>query len=146
MTKLLRSKQNVLTLVEGLYPNNSSGYVLNCDRLLLVGGGIGITALAPFVASHYNVKLCWSVKEKAQCLVDELDDVLQQVHDKDIRTGSRLDIAALLAMETEAGWKKIGVVVAGPPQMCDDARAAITAQARKSRSTEFAMEAEAYSW
>lgn len=145
-TKLLRSSNDLLTLVEGPYPNNASDQVLDCDRLLLIGGGIGIASLVPFVASHYNVKLCWSVKETAQCLVDELSDPLEQVQDKQVFVGQRLDVQALLAAESEAGWKKIGIVVAGPPQMCDDARAFIVAEARRSRSTEFAMEIEAYSW
>lgn len=51
-TKRLQAHQKLLTLIEGPYPNNSSGEVLLCDRLLLIAGGIGITAIVPFIASH----------------------------------------------------------------------------------------------
>ena len=61
-TKALAAHDNLFTLVEGPYPNNSTRDVLCCDRVLLIGGGIGITGLLPFVSNHWNVKLAWSVK------------------------------------------------------------------------------------
>jgi ferredoxin-NADP reductase len=145
-TTKLHAHPSLLTYVEGPYPNNSSGQVLLCDRLLLIAGGIGITAVVPFIANHWNVKLNWSVRENAHCLVTEFDGLLNTVVDKDIRIGSRLDISSLLAHETRAGWKKIGVVISGPPSFCDDAKAAVIAQARISKTTQFELEVEAYSW
>lgn len=64
-TKKPQAHTNLLTMLEGPYPNNSTSQVLCCDRLLLVAGGIGITAIIPFVANHWNVKLSWSVREKS---------------------------------------------------------------------------------
>ncbi len=136
LTKKLQAHNDLLTFVEGPYPNNSSDRILRCDRILLLGGGIGITALVPFIASHWNVKLCWSVKDSARCLVDELQDVLSHVDDKEICVGRRLDIAALLATEAEAGCEKLGVVVAGPAAMCDDARAMVSQVAKRNPGTE----------
>lgn len=146
ITKRLRANEALLTLVEGPYPNNSSSQILACDRVLLIGGGIGITALVTFVACHHNVKLCWSIKSAAQCLLLEIDGVLQQVQDKQVCVGSRLDIQALLTAEYEAGWKKVGVVVAGPPNMCDETRALVTSEARRCRGIEYVLDVEAYSW
>jgi predicted ferric reductase len=136
-TNVLQAQNNPLTLVEGPYPNISSEQVLRCDRLLLISGGIGITALVPFVANHWNIKLCWSVKQSAGCLFDVLEEVVARVNDKDIRIGRRLDIAALVIDEAEAGWKKLGVVESGPPQLFDDARALVTAIAKQYTQTEF---------
>lgn len=145
MTKDLRVTSDLLTLVEGPYPNNSTKQVMRCDRLLLIGGGIGITALLPFLAHHWNVKLCWSVKESARCLVDELGPVLHEVADKDVKVGERLNIRELLRAEHEAGWPRVGVVVSGPGSLCDDARA-LVADIAKGSSTVFELEVEAYSW
>ncbi|KAF2098869.1 hypothetical protein NA57DRAFT_76105 [Rhizodiscina lignyota] len=145
MTKSLRAGDNLLTFVEGPYPNNSTAEVLRCDRLLLISGGIGITGLLPFVNNHWNVKLAWSVKESARCLIDDLDGVLSQIPDRDVRIGNRLDVKQLLAEEMEAGWGKVGVVVSGPGGLCDDVRAAVAAAGRLGK-TEFELEVEAYSW
>ncbi|KAF2452346.1 ferric reductase like transmembrane component-domain-containing protein [Lineolata rhizophorae] len=145
MTKSLRADNSLLTFLEGPYPNNSTREVLRCDRLLLIGGGIGITGLLPFVNNHWDVKLAWSVKESAGCLVHDLDGVLRTVADKDVRIGTRLNVKQLLADEMEAGWEKVGVVVSGPGGLCDDVRAAVVT-AGKLGKTEFELEVEAYSW
>jgi hypothetical protein len=145
-TKKLHAQTDLLTLVEGPYPNNSSGQVLLCDRLLLIAGGIGITAVVSFIANHQNVKLSWSVRENAHCLVSEIDGLLSTLVDKDVRIGSRLDVVSLLAQEVRAGWQKVGVVISGPPSFCDDAKAAVIEQARISKTTQFELEVEAYSW
>lgn len=145
-TRKLKAHTRLLTLVEGPYSNNSSSQVLGCDRLLLIAGGIGITAIIPFVANHWNLKLSWSVREKARCLVTELADTLDTIEEKGVRVGSRLDIASLLTHEAAVGWQKIGVVISRPPSFCDDAKTGVIAQARVSKTTQFELEVEAYSW
>jgi NAD(P)H-flavin reductase len=144
-TKSLHAKENLLTFLEGPYPNNPTREVPRCDRLLLIGGGIGITGLLPFASNHWNVKLAWSVKELARCLVDDLDGALGVIADKDIRIGNRVDVGQLLAEEMKAGWEKVGVVVSGPGGLCDDIRAAVVAAGNLGK-TEFELEVEAYSW
>jgi hypothetical protein len=147
MTRSLRETESLLTLLEGPYPNNSTKGILRCDRLLLIGGGIGITALIPFAVSNYrNVKLAWSVKESGRCLVNELDSVLDTIVDKEIRIGSRLDVAQLLADEVDAGWGRVGVVVSGPGELCDVVRQAVVDVGRLGGKTEWELEVEAYSW
>lgn len=145
MTRYLQEHERLLTLLEGPYPNTATKEVLRCDRVLLIGGGIGVTGLLPWVANHGNVKLCWSVKATAQCLVEAVDGVLSGMADKDIRVGRRLDVAELLATEVDCGWRKVGVVVSGPGGLCDDVRAAVVAAARKG-NTAFELEVEAYTW
>ncbi|KAJ6257546.1 Ferric/cupric reductase transmembrane component [Drechslerella dactyloides] len=144
-TKLLAANDNLLTFLEGPYPNSSTKEVLRCDRLLLISGGIGVTGLLPFVNNHWNVKLAWSVKESARCLVDDLQPALDGIADKDIRIGRRLDIKQLLDNEVDAGWERVGVVVSGPGGLCDDVRALVVAAARRG-NTVFELEVEAYSW
>ena len=76
MTKSLRKHDGLLTLLEGPYPNNATQTVSYCDRMLLIGGGIGITGLLPWVVNHSNFKLCWSVKETVEHLITAVDGVL----------------------------------------------------------------------
>lgn len=145
MTKFLKAHDSLVTLLDGPYPNNPTKSVLQCDRLLLIGGGIGITGLLPWINSHSNVKLCWSVRETAGCLVQTMHGVLSGVSEKDVRVGRRLDIRALLSQEVQSGWAKIGVVVCGPGGLCDDVRAAIAA-AGKNETPVFELSVDAYSW
>ena len=144
-TKNLAAVNNLLTFIEGPYPSNSTSQVLQCNRLLLIGGGIGITGILPFVNNHWNVKLAWSVKESARCLVEDLQGALSGVADKEISVGNRLNVKQLLREEVEAGWERVGVVVCGPSGLCDDVRATVVA-AGKLGKTEFELEVEAYSW
>lgn len=147
VTKHLAAHAGLLTLLDGPYPNNDTRGVLRCDRLLLVGGGIGITGLLPWTRAHWNTKLAWSVRESAGVLVDALDGALAAVADRDVRVGRRLDITALLADEVEAGWGRVGVVVSGPGGLCDDVRAAVAAAGRRAAGrTVFELEVDAYSW
>ncbi|KAL9045864.1 MAG: hypothetical protein Q9214_001168 [Letrouitia sp. 1 TL-2023] len=145
MTNVLKAHESLLTFLDGPYQNNSTKHILQCDRLLLIGGGIGITGLLPWVRECPNTKLCWSVKKSAECLVQAFDDVLSEVHEKDVRVGRRLDIKALLSSEVLSGWAKIGVVVCGPGGLCDDARALVVAAA-KERKAVFELSVDAYSW
>ncbi|KAK5652928.1 hypothetical protein OQA88_9407 [Cercophora sp. LCS_1] len=148
MTKVLKSSSRLLTFLDGPYPNNSASALLDCDRLLLVAGGIGITGLLAWVDNHTNARLCWSIKESAQVLVSAMDPVIGRL-DQDnvqIRVGQRFNPSELLDEEAQAGWAKIGVVVCGPGGLCDDARAAVVAAGKKYRGTEFVLEVEAYSW
>lgn len=147
MTRSLKVKTGLLTLLEGPYPTIPSRAVLQSDRLVLIGGGIGITGLLPFVHYHSNVKLFYSVKQADQSLVDCLRQVLDDIHERGIVVGSRLDIAGLLRDEAGLGWAKIVVVVCGPAGMCDDVRAIVSRLGReKAGSCSFELEVDAFSW
>ena len=146
MTRALRAKDDLLVLIEGPYPNNSIKEVLCCDRLLLICGGIGVTAVLPFVNHHWNVKLAWSIKYEGQCLVDDLECVLNRIDDKQVAVGSRLSVEQLISTEMDYGYERVGVVVAGPGSMCDDVREAVVAASKTGGKTAFELMVEAYSW
>ncbi|KAK4182521.1 hypothetical protein QBC35DRAFT_509835 [Podospora australis] len=148
MTKALPGNSTrLLTLLDGPYPNNNTAGILGCDRVLLIAGGIGITGVLPWVDSHPRVRLTWTVKESAKCLVASMEGVLGRIADEDIivRVGERFDIMELLHQEIEAGWKRVGVVVCGPVSLCDDARAAVT-EAGRGHRTVFVLEVDAFAW
>lgn len=129
------------------YPVNPTKAVLQSDRILLIGGGIGITGLLPFVWCHPNVKLFQSVKSSDQCLLESLGPILDGISEKEIVVGRRLNINAPLREESSTGWAKIAVVVCGPAGMCDDVRA-LVAQLGKEKigQCSFELEIDSFSW
>lgn len=145
MTKYLRAHRNLPVLFDGPYRGNASGGVLKCDRVLLIGGGIGVTGLLPWVNAHVNVKLAWGIKQTSEPLMNDLAMALESVADKEVVIGNRLDVRALLEREVRAGWDRVGVVVCGPAGLCDAVRAAVVSFGRGEK-TIFELEVDAFSW
>jgi predicted ferric reductase len=146
MTGYLKSSANLPTLHDGPYPTKPTKAALQSDRLLLIGGGIGITGLLPFLWYHPNVKLYHSVKISDQCLIDSLHSVLDECREKEIVVGKRLNIPVLLRAEADMGWSKIAVIVCGPAGMCDDVRAAVARIGKeKAGFCDFELEVDAFS-
>lgn len=144
-TGLIREHTRLPVLLDGPYRGNRSREVLKCDRVLLIGGGIGITGLLTWTHAHVNVKLAWSVKHTAQPLVQDLETALAAVADKAVLVGKRLNVDALLAQEIESGWRRIGVVVCGPAGLCDGVRQAVVKFGRSEKAV-FELEVDAFSW
>jgi ferredoxin-NADP reductase len=114
--------------------------------LVLIAGGIGITAVLPFIAHHPNVSLHWSVKTSSQDLVDDLAMALEGLREKSVSVGARLEVEDLLEREESEGWSSIGVVVCGPGRLCDDVRSIVSQRARASAKTRWELDVEAFSW
>lgn len=146
LTKTLAAHASLLTLLDGPYPNNSTAAVLRTDRLVLIAGGIGITAVLPFIAHHPNVSLHWSLKAPSQGLVDNLSVALDELREKHVSVGERLDVGALLEQEESEAWNRIGVVVCGPGGLCDEVRSVVSKRARVSGNTKWELDVEAFSW
>jgi predicted ferric reductase len=147
LTKHLWSNNvTTTTLVEG--PYGGSGFsrnpILLVDRLILVAGGIGITAILPFAHAHPNVKVYWSMRDGQAAMAKELQPGLKHV-EQDIVIGKRLDLSMLLEKEVAAGWKDIGVVVCGPGSMCDDLRREVV-RVSKAQKVRIELDVEAFSW
>ncbi|RYO92113.1 hypothetical protein DL764_008182 [Monosporascus ibericus] len=132
-------------LLDGPYRGNPSEGILKCDRVLLIGGGIGITGLLTWVHAHVNVKLAWCVKQADEGLAKDLGMALDSIADKEVLIGKRLDVHSLLAQEVQAGWDKVGVVVCGPAELCDAVRAAVVNFGRLEK-TVFELEVDAFTW
>lgn len=146
ITRYLGTHTNLPVLFDGPYRGNARDGILACDRVLLIGGGIGITGLLTWArGAHANVKLAWGVRQAAEPLVRHLAAALDAVADKEVVVGRRLDVDALLAHEVRAGWKRVGVVVCGPAELCDAVRAAVAGFGRQEK-TIFELEVDAFSW
>lgn len=147
LTKHLWSNSlTTTTLVEGPYGGSAFARkpILLVDRLILVAGGIGITAILPFAHSHPNVKVYWSMRDGQAAMAKELSPGLKHV-EQDIVVGKRLDLSSLLEKEVAAGWKDIGVVVCGPGGMCDDLRREVV-RVSKTKKAKIELDVEAFSW
>ncbi|RPA84929.1 hypothetical protein BJ508DRAFT_222506, partial [Ascobolus immersus RN42] len=131
-------------LLEGPYTTPHT-HLLSYPRLILITGGIGITATLPLLAHHSNVKLYWSVRPSSAGLVQDLEPVLSGA-EHEVRVGERFDVAEVVRRDSEV-WEKsggVGVVVCGPGGLCDDVRAAVVAEGRKGR--EVGLVVEGFSW
>lgn len=145
ITSLIREQTGLPIMLDGPYRGNQSRDILKCDRVLLIGGGIGITGLLTWTHAHVNVKLAWSMKHTTQPLAQDLEPALEVVADKVIKIGERLDVDGLLAQEIEVGWRRIGVVVCGPAGLCDSVRMAVAKLGREEKAV-FELEVDAFSW
>ncbi|XDG06374.1 hypothetical protein ABKA04_005989 [Annulohypoxylon sp. FPYF3050] len=147
-TKYLRAhphQTSIPVLLDGPYRGNPTSKILKCDRVLLIGGGIGITGLLAWTDRHPNVKLAWSVRAAAEPLALDLGAALARVEDRVVLVGQRLNVSALLAQEVSTGWERVGVVVCGPAGLCDDVREAVVVFGRRER-TVFELEVDAFTW
>jgi predicted ferric reductase len=145
ITKMLKKNARLLTILDGPYPHSASTEALEADHLLLIGGGVGITGLLGWLSIHPNVKLAWSVKASDQALVDEMNTAIENVADKQVLVGKRFAIKDLLQKEIDVGYKKVGIIVCGPAEMCDEVRALVAGLGR-GKKTVFNLHVDAFSW
>lgn len=149
LTNSLHYQDRTLTtrvFLEGPYYGVSSRPVLKCDRLILIAGGIGITAIYPFLqlSHHPNAKLHWSVRTHSEALVEELQPAMKDL-DADITVGGRVDVPAVLEAEVAAVWKDVGVLVCGPGGMCDEVRKVVV-RLSKEKGVRIELDVEAFTW
>jgi len=111
----------------------------------MVAGGVGITATLPFLSSHHNAKLYWSVREDMRPLVNDISGTRALANvEKEIRVGGRFKLREVLEIEAAKGGEVLGVVVCGPAEMCDEVRRAVVCLGK--RGKKIGMKVEAFSW
>ena len=139
---LATSAARTTALIEGPYGHNG---VPSCDRLILIAGGVGITATLPFLAYHHNVKLYWSVKEHSRSLVDDISGTtVLENKEQEIRVGDRFDMREVVRAEGAKPGEVLGVIVCGPAGMCDDVRQAVVELGQRGKKID--LRVEAFSW
>lgn len=141
LTKYLSARSNLPTLLEGPYTSSHSSSLSNTDRLVVIAGGIGVTGAFPFLKTHVNAKLYWSVKAGNEGLVGEFENAMEG-EEKDVRIGVRFDVSEVVEREGERlEGGRLGVVVCGPAGMCDEVREAVVVLLKKGVSVELCVEA-----
>lgn len=153
LTGRLVETAQLSTWLEGPYHDRSSERCVTADRLLCIAGGVGITGVLTFACTHANTKLYWSMRESDKGLSKDLAEVMGELRESDVRIGERFDVASLIQAESAAlaaldMKTQLGVVVCGPPALCDDVRSVVTRLGRHRSSNDpiILMAVEAFSW
>ncbi|KFA46110.1 hypothetical protein S40293_03795 [Stachybotrys chartarum IBT 40293] len=146
MTSSLRQSRELTTLLEGPYKDRSHEGLMKCDRLVCLAGGVGITGVLEFAATHPNSKLYWSMKDSDAPLAQDLEGVINSMDEARVEVGQRFNVADILDSESEAGYKTVGVMVCGPEGLCDDTRALVTRMGRHRENVSYELAVEAFSW
>lgn len=79
LTAALKENHNLPTFVDSPYPQHPTHEILECDHVLLIGGGISITGLLAYGLAHPNVKVAWGVKASNEALAREVQEPLGRV-------------------------------------------------------------------
>ncbi|KAF1977649.1 hypothetical protein BU23DRAFT_550921 [Bimuria novae-zelandiae CBS 107.79] len=143
LTRQLVSRSSLPVFVEASYGTHVD--TSHFSHLMCVVGGIGITAVLPYLSSHPgSSKLYWGVRSAG--IVHAVDDELLRNVDKEVFVGSRMNIREVLKDEVAyAGEGGITVLVSGPGGMADEARMAVSEIGRKGRVNVRLVD-EAFSW
>lgn len=139
----LASKGSPTTaLLEGPYGHSS---IPTCDRLIMIAGGVGITATLPFLGTHHNAKLYWSVRDHMRPLVSDIEgSKVLAGGEKEVVVGGRFNLREVIEIEAAQGGEVLGVVVCGPSGMCDEVRRIVVCLGRRGKKVD--LKVEAFSW
>lgn len=153
-TPMLRTRKTLPVLIESSYGHNvfgdyGGGNLAAYPNLICIVGGIGITAILPFLAGHVGrTKLYWGVSKAP--LVEALHDTLAEPAfagvEVEVTTGQRMNLQAILHKEirADAGAGTM-IVVSGPSGMADRVRLLTSKYAAEERGAVIAFVQESYS-
>ncbi|KAJ4360553.1 uncharacterized protein N0V89_001118 [Didymosphaeria variabile] len=143
LTHHLLSRASLPVLVESSYGTHVD--TSHFPHLVCIVGGIGITAVLPYLRSHPgSSKLYWGVRSAG--IVDAVDDELLRSVDKEVFVGSRMNIRTVLQEEAAfAGEGGVTVLVSGPGGMADEARTIVSEIGRQGK-VNMRLVDEAFSW
>lgn len=140
-------------LLEGPYHHSGqvSSQLKQCSDLLVIAGGVGITACLPYVheGAAGKTQLFWSNRQEGllTAFAPALAGLPRSVQ-VETAVGRRLDLPTILSKEM-AGPQTgpLAVVVCGPPGMADDVRRAIVEIARTNPlARPYVLIDEAFGW
>ncbi|KAF2473683.1 putative ferric-chelate reductase [Lindgomyces ingoldianus] len=142
LTTRFSSRSSLPVLVEASYGAHID--TSSHPHLLCIVGGIGITAVLPYLRSHAgSSKLYWGVRSEG--IVHAVKDMLQGIN-KEVFIGHRMNIRKVLGDELGfAGASGVVVIVSGPPSMADEVRAVVSEIGRKG-AVNVRLIDEAFSW
>ncbi|KAL1598964.1 hypothetical protein SLS60_008109 [Paraconiothyrium brasiliense] len=143
LTQHLLSRVSLPVFVESSYGTHVD--TSHLPHLVCIVGGIGITAVLPYLRSHPgSSKLYWGVRSIG--IVHAVDDELLKNVDKVVFVGSRMNIRTVVQEEAAfAGEGGITVLVSGPGGMADEARVVVSEIGRQGKASMRLVD-EAFSW
>jgi predicted ferric reductase len=158
LSRFPRTPQPIDVITEGPYGHATT--LQHADRVLCIGGGVGITALTGYVQQYTTARRCgkpaasrlllaWTAREPG--LVGVVQDMIpKDAGDHGVQLmldctaeGNRLNIADLVATEA-AGTQRLAVVVCGPASMADEVRRQVVANLGKGAKID--LHVESFTW
>lgn len=153
LTARLSTTNSLFTCIEGPYHDRSTERAVTADRVVCIAGGVGITGVLHLALSTANAKLYWNVRAEHAGLARELEDLtVGGMEESEVRVGERFDLRAVLDAEAaalrESGQRELGVVVCGPPGLCDEVRQIVTRMGRQRSGSDpsLLLAVESFSW
>jgi predicted ferric reductase len=145
LTRYLRKRTVIPILVEGFYghsTHNELAAVRSYRTLIAIAGGVGISAVIPFLRAHDgpNTQLFWGCRTPGLVNAVIKDDIGPHVQ-VSTTVGDRMDLAKVLG-DVQGD---VAVVVCGPTEMADDVRALVAGMARDGGRRVRLIE-ESFSW
>jgi NAD(P)H-flavin reductase len=149
-------KVRMRILIDGPYSHsgNVHSQLAQCSSILCIVGGVGITAVLPFLkdSGTKHTKLFWSSRKVG--LVEDLTPTLGSFcSNTEVKTlvGERFDldtiIQQVLVDHDGSSNGAVAILVSGPPGLADDVRHKVIKAARSSeQSRTFVLIDEAFSW
>lgn len=143
LTQQLVSRASLPVFVESSYGTHAD--TSHAPHLVCIVGGIGITAVLPYLRSHPgSSKLYWGVRSGG--IVHAVDDELLKNVDKEVFIGNRMNVREVVKDELGyAGEGGVTVLVSGPSDMADEARMVVSEFGRKGKVNVRLVD-EAFSW
>lgn len=143
LTSLLPRQGSVHVLVESTYGGHEdlSGYPM----LICIAGGVGITAVMPFLQSHPgSKKLYWGVRNDG--IVKAMEASLSGIN-KEIFIGKRMALRDVMDEAARgSGPIDVAVVVSGPSSMADETRMLVSEFVKKSKRCNIKLVEESFAW
>ncbi|KAF9873894.1 hypothetical protein CkaCkLH20_08628 [Colletotrichum karsti] len=148
LTSALASRSLVPVLVESGYPSHSplTESPLKSPVLVAVAGGVGITAVLPYLSMHTGrTKLFWGCR--TQALVDDVErlNALSRV-EKEVFVGERMSVRDCLDRELVGARTETCVLVSGPEGLIDEVRSVVLDISRKGTGSKVRLVVESFSW
>ncbi|KAK2026910.1 ferric reductase-like protein transmembrane component 4 [Colletotrichum zoysiae] len=148
ITSLLRYRDSVPVLLEVGYPSHSplSESSHNSPTLVVLAGGVGITAVLPHVRSHPgHVKLYWGCRSRA--LVEDVENagVLNGI-ENELFIGKRMAVREVLESDVAGGRGEVCVLVSGPEGLIDEVRCVFNEIVRKGKGGRARLIVESFGW
>jgi hypothetical protein len=146
LTSSLRRRTTLPVLLEAGYHSHSIGSLAASPTLIALVGGVGITAVLPFLRAHPGrVKLYWGCR--TQALVDDVKrtGALERV-EVEVFIGERMRVADVLTSELTNGSGEVAVLISGPEGMTSEVRNTVGEIVRRGDGVKAKLYVESFSW
>jgi hypothetical protein len=147
LTARLRTRTTLPVLLETGYTSHPPSALNRCPKLIVIAGGVGITAVLPYLRAHPGrMKLYWGCRTRA--LIDDVGSTGALAHvEQEVFLGNRMRVGEVLREEVaRAGGGEVAVLVSGPEGMAAEARDEVRSIVVDGKEVKVSLFVESFSW